>query len=370
MERHCSALKWVIAATAQLAPRVPVRAAAAAQHLPALTGLRFFLALWVMLHHLTGRGQMLEAAALALPGPVYELIRGGYLAVTTFFVLSGFVLSRSYAETRWNGRGLVRYGMGRVARVYPVYLLSLAVVAPFIAADRTPGRGPLLAAHGLLVQGWMGSLPVNWNTPAWSLSCEMFFYIVFPLAAVGILRMGWKGAAVVAAGTCVMTRVMLACGVPDPVKPLIHLSDFLMGVAAARIFECTQGIRNGQVALRYMGPAALGASAVLIARPSLLPAGVDLNSALRPLNAAMLIGLAAGGGMLARGLSARVIVYLGKASYAMYILHVPILWWFLRWHGTSPAVYIALVIGVSAVVYGFFEEPANRWLRGRIPRLL
>jgi peptidoglycan/LPS O-acetylase OafA/YrhL len=211
----------------------------------------------------------------------------------------------------------------------------------------------------------MGSLPVNWNTPAWSLSCEMFFYLVFPLAAVGVLRSGWRGALAIAAATCFLTRLMLWAGVPDPVKPLIHLADFLMGVAAARIFERTQG-----TALRYMGPAALAASAVLIARPSLLPPGVDLNSALRPLNAALLIGLAAGGGALARVLSAGPIVYLGKASYAMYILHVPILWWFLRWHGASPVLYMALVIGVSAVVYGFFEEPANRWLRDRVRRLL
>ena len=341
--------------------RIPV----AAQHLPALTGLRFFLALWVMLHHLTGRGQMLEAPALALPGPVYQLIRAGYMAVTTFFVLSGFVLARSYAETRWNARGVLRYGVGRAARVYPVYLLSLAVVAPFIAGDRAPGKGALLAAHGLLVQGWMGSLPVNWNTPAWSLSCEMFFYLMFPMAAVGILRMGWKGATGIAVGTCLLTRVMLACGVPDPVKPLIHLSDFLMGVAAARIFHFAQGRRGAWIYLP-----AFAASAVLLARPQLLPSGVDLNSALRPLNAALLIGLALGGGALARGLSARVVVYLGKASYAMYILHVPMLWWFLRWHGTSAALYIALVIAVSAVVYGLFEEPTNRWLRGRVHRAL
>jgi peptidoglycan/LPS O-acetylase OafA/YrhL len=367
-------IRWVIASQAQVEAGVCADAcllesrhgklkACSTQHLPALTGLRFFLALWVMLHHLTGRGQMAEAAALGLPGPLYELIRGGYMAVTTFFVLSGFVLARSYAEMRWDVRGVLRYAAGRVARVYPVYLLSLLAVAPFVAADRTPGRGPLLAAHALLVQGWMGSLPVNWNTPAWSLSCEMFFYLVFPVAAVGILRMGWKGAAVAAAATCVLTRVMLWVGVPDPVKPLIHLSDFLMGIAAARIFDFAQGRAGVWIYLP-----AFAASAALIARPSLLPPGVDLNSALRPLNAALLIGLALGGGMLARVLSNRVIVYLGKSSYAMYILHVPILWWYLRWHGASSAVYIALVIGVSAVVYGVFEEPANRWLRGRVHR--
>ena len=354
-------VKWIIATITETAPRVSARAAAAGQHLPALTGLRFFLALWVMLHHLTGPGQMLEAAALALPRPVYSLIRGGYLAVTTFFVLSGFVLSRSYGGTQWNRRGLLRYGVGRIARVYPVYLLSLALVAPFIAADATPGKAPLLAAHGLLVQGWMGALPVNWNTPAWSLSCEMFFYLVFPLGAALILRAGRGGALAAAAGTCVLTRAMLYCGVPDPVKPLIHLADFLMGIAAARIYESVKG-RAGA----WWSVPAFGLSAALIAWPRLLPPGVDLNSALRPLNAALLIGLALGGGAL----SNRVVVYLGKSSYAMYILHVPILWWFLRWRGTSPWLYIALVIAISAAVYGFFEEPANRWLRGRVHRAL
>jgi len=134
-------------------------------HFPALTGLRFLLALWVILHHLTGPGQMLEPAARAMPTAVFALIRGGYLAVTTFFVLSGFVLSRSYQSTEWSARNLVHYGAGRLARVYPVYLLSLAVIAPFIVADRARATTPLLAAHGLLLQGWLGTIPVNWNTP-------------------------------------------------------------------------------------------------------------------------------------------------------------------------------------------------------------
>lgn len=346
-----------------------VKARSTGGHLPALTGLRFFLALWVILHHLTGRGGMLESAALALPGPLYALVRGGYLAVTTFFVLSGFVLFRSYAAMRWNGQSLLRYGAGRVARVYPVYLLSLAVVAPFIAADRVPSKPPLLAAHALLLQGWLGPIAVNWNTPAWSLSCELFFYLAFPLAALLILRTGWRQTIAIAAGTCVLTRVMLFCGIPDEVKPLIHLSDFLMGIAAARVYDLLVVRRRlPRGAWLYLPAGAL--SVALIARPQLLPPGVDLNSALRPLNALLLIGLALGGGIGARALSTRAAVYLGKSSYAMYILHVPILWWFLRWHGASPALYIALVIGISSLVYGFFEEPANRWLRGRIQAAL
>jgi peptidoglycan/LPS O-acetylase OafA/YrhL len=335
----------------------------ASHHLPALTGLRFVLALWVILNHLTGRGQMLEAAALAMPAAVYSLLRGGYLAVTTFFVLSGFVLSRSYSETQWSARNLLRYGAGRVARVYPVYLLSLAVVAPFILADATPAKTPLVAAHGLLLQGWLGHIPVNWNTPAWSLSCEMFFYVSFPLAAMLVLRAGWRQTIAVAIAACSMTRVLWACGVSDEIKPIVHLSDFLMGVAAARVYDLL-GQRDRPRSGAWLYVPAIAFSAALISRPEWLPSGVDLNSALRPLNALLLIGLAIGGGAAARTLGSRVAVYLGKASYAMYILHVPILWWYLRWsRAASAPVYLSAVIGVSALVYRFVEEPANRWLR-------
>jgi peptidoglycan/LPS O-acetylase OafA/YrhL len=312
---------------------------------------------------------MLDASARALPFALYTLIRGGYLAVATFFVLSGFVLTRSYASTEWNRAGLRRYAAGRVARVYPVYVLSLALVAPFIAVDPAPGKAPLLAAHGLLVQGWLGSLPVNWNTPAWSLSCEMFFYLMFPLAAIFVPRATWRGTIAVALVACCLTRAMWAAGIPDRIKPLIHLSDFLMGIAAACAYDLLlrRPRRVPPGAWLYLPAGAI--IAALIAWPALLPPRVDLNTALRPLHAFLLIGLAIGGGAAARLLSTPAAVFLGKASYAMYILHVPILWWYLRAaspRNLSALVYVCAVIAVSSLVYRFLEEPSNRWLRRRL----
>jgi len=344
------------------AAAIPVKTAHAA-HLPALTGLRFLLALWVILDHLTGPGMMLDASTRALPYPVYALIRGGYLAVTTFFVLSGFVLARSYAGTRWNGRSLLRYGVGRVARVYPVYALSLLMVAPFILSDPAPRKVPLVAAHGLLIQGWLGHLPVSWNTPAWSLSCEMFFYLLFPLAAVWMQGAGWRKTLAVAAAACCLTHIMWGMGISDEIKPLIHMADFLMGIAASCAYDLlSRSPRRPAGAWLYLPGMALGAA--LIAYPAVLPSPIDLNSALRPLNALLLVGFALGGGAAARVLSTRVAVYLGKSSYAMYILHVPLLWWYSRWtHQFSGPLYIGAVIAASALVYHFVEEPANRYLR-------
>jgi peptidoglycan/LPS O-acetylase OafA/YrhL len=337
-----------------------------ARHLPALTGLRFLLAIWVILDHLTGPGMMLDLPARSLPHPLYALIRGGYLAVTTFFVLSGFVLSRSYGETAWNGRSLLRYGVARVARVYPVYLLSLALVAPFILASHVAGKVPLMAEHGLLLQGWLGPLPVSWNTPAWTLSCEMFFYLLFPLAAVAMQGAGWRKVLIVIGAACCLTHAMWALGISDSVKPLIHMADFLMGVAASQAFDLLLSVRRRPSGWWFYLPGcAIGAA--FIAFPGVLPSFVDLNSALRPLNALLMIGFALGGGGAARALSSRAVVYLGKSSYAMYILHVPLLWWYCRWtHVLSGTVFIGGVIAVAALVYGFIEEPANRYLRSRL----
>ena len=70
-----------------VAPKLPLprpldeKQSARHRHLPALTGLRFVLAIWVIVHHLTGQGMMLEPWVLSLPPGLQSLVRGGYLAV-------------------------------------------------------------------------------------------------------------------------------------------------------------------------------------------------------------------------------------------------------------------------------------------------
>jgi peptidoglycan/LPS O-acetylase OafA/YrhL len=268
----------------------------------------------------------------------------------------------SYSGMRLSARNLLRYGVGRMARVYPVYIFSLLVVSPFILADRVADKAPWLAVHGLLLQGWVHP-PVGWNTPAWTLSCEVFFYLSFPLLLAGLSGAGWKKTLGLAAVACALTRVMWACGVPDGIKPLVHLADFAMGVAASRAYSLLKA-SEGEVrgSWLYLPAAALGF--LLITWPGLLSGYTDLNTALRPLNAVLLIGLSLGGGLLSRLLSARPAVFLGKASYGMYILHVPILWWYARYARVfSAAAYISLVIGLSSIVYVVLEEPANQRLR-------
>jgi peptidoglycan/LPS O-acetylase OafA/YrhL len=334
--------------------------------LPALTGLRFFLALWVIVNHLVGLGttHVYEPIALMLPGPLAAIMRAGYRAVPTFFVLSGFVLARTYASTRWNPRNVWKYLVGRFARVYPVYLLSLLIVLPFIVKAKDQPKGWLVAMHLTLLQGWFaGHYTAGWNTPAWSLSCEMFFYLMFPLLIVPMRDWGWvriTGAALLA---CMLTPTMSFLGISDNLKPLFHLPDFIMGIAVARAFELLTEKRKVPKGKWLYGLGFLG-SAAIMGYAQYLPKSIDGTVLLRPMNAMLLLGLGLGGGWIARCLSTRPIVFLGKSSYAMYILHIPILWWAVSWPGfVVRYFYVLVVVAASCIVYAVFEEPANRRIR-------
>jgi peptidoglycan/LPS O-acetylase OafA/YrhL len=352
------------------------------QYFPALTGLRFALAIWVILDHLTGKGMLLDQWVQTLPYAAQSIIRGGYLAVQTFFILSGFVLAQSYASTRWNRRSLTRFAVARFARIYPAYLLSLVLVSWFaFEFFLKPGRSLtqkvlVLGDYAFVLQGWTGSLGVGWNTPAWSLSCEFFFYLCFPLLFLWLRRGGLVRILPTLGATFIVPILLAHGGVPGNWKPIHHLSDFVAGIAAAGIYNA---IRRPGAAPKWLGfsiylPALL-AGAAFIMHPHVLDGTVmNLNTVLRPLNVALLIGLSCGGGYIARALSSGTAGYLGKASYSMYILHIPLLWWFsrytsFRWGATPPAwtgfLFIAVVIGVSIAAFEFVETRANDWIRGR-----
>lgn len=107
------------------------------------------------------------------------------------------------------------------------------------------------------------------------------------------------------------------------------------------------------------------------ALPSLLASGFVL-----PLFAATILGLALGGGPIARLLSRPSVVFLGTASYSMYILQVPVFLWMsphywerllhVRLAGLpGMAIYTGAVIIVASLVFKYVERPMNRRLRGR-----
>ena len=166
--------------------------------LPALTSLRGLAALTVVFYH---------ASFLALnyaDGGSPMLWRRGYLAVDLFFLLSGFVLTHVYGS-RFAGqlswRGLRGFFWARFCRVYPTAIFVTAVYSLAYATGgltfgtNTSFQTQLAAALLLMQVPWLSSIELN--QVAWSISAELYGYMLFPLAAPFFLNIGRFSAAFV-----------------------------------------------------------------------------------------------------------------------------------------------------------------------------
>jgi peptidoglycan/LPS O-acetylase OafA/YrhL len=279
---------------------------------------------------------------------------------------------------------LARYAVSRLARIYPAYALSVAVVSFFILRwilKPSPDwhtKAVTLFNYVFVLQGWRRSDP-GWNTPAWSLSCELFFYLCFPVILPLVRHARLRMIAALAALSVAGPVLLAHTGVPSFWKPIRHLGDFTMGMAAARVYALLSSRCSNAKWASWLYWTAFLAGVGIIASPGMLRyAHLDLNAALCPLDAAALIGLALGGGAPAKLLSSRWAQYLGHASYSMYILHIPLLWWYgnggLRRLHLPPApaafVYTAGVVAAAVISLEYIEKPANDWIKSWAARTL
>jgi peptidoglycan/LPS O-acetylase OafA/YrhL len=360
-----------------------------------LTGVRFFLAFWVVMYH---QPFFPDAQWLArFPVPVPVLIRTGFLAVGVFFVLSGFVLSYNYPLGRdWSWKNVAKFGMARFSRIYPAYCVGLLLCVPFVVH-------PLLKKFSLaelrsfltvaslnwtLMQAWLPKTAQSWNGPGWSLSVEAFFYCCFPLVGVALWKLSRPSSILVAslllwAASLIVPLLAGAAPLTDQFwfgliayNPLLHLPQFCIGILIGRMYDLLH-IKNSMLLGRgyYLYLPGLLLEVIVISLYMSLGGNLLVlhNGLLLPLHSLIILGLSLGGGTLARLLSIRPLVFLGNASYALYIFHMPVANWMkyisqqvfstkLEGFGAT-ALYIVIVVGLSSIVFKTIEEPANHILK-------
>jgi peptidoglycan/LPS O-acetylase OafA/YrhL len=343
-----------------------------------LTSLRAWAALLVFCYHL-GLGPFAWAPLLAF--------RFGYVGVSFFFVLSGFVLAWSARP----GASVRRFYLRRLARVYPAHLAVLGVVVALTVADPTQ-RGlvsdPVQGLKQLLlVNAWtLDDGVVNvWNGVSWSLSVEAFCYLCFPLLLWGLPRLGARRQLVVVLGALALALVVTATarGI-DPahgggvayLNPLVRLPEFVLGISLAlRVRATTRPPLPLWVPLLLCG--ALGAAAMGVALPRYPLADYLLLPGI-----ALLIVTAARRDVAGRGgalLRHRASVYLGELSFCFYLVHVLVMGAVLRATGWSQPWdledgawrTLAILVGgvlAATVVHHAVERPAQALLARRASR--
>lgn len=373
-----------------------MRAAEITGEIRALTGLRIVAAVWVVLFHFR---PMLGDASPGFRDALAPVLDCGAQGVDLFFILSGFVLTWNYLDRMgrsWSVRANLHFLWLQLARVWPVYLVTLHLAAVWVIFTLhvghvpSPEAGQLTAISYvrqiLLVQLWFqpyfdGS---SWDGPAWSISAEWLAYLLFGLLILVIFRMKHATRArglmwLAFAASLPPVVLLLASGqfyTPWSWLPRI-VTQFAAGAlacAAVRRLRPTDRARRiaGYLSV-LVGVAIVGILYLLHAHPL---AGVeDSGGVVDVLFVPLVISLAIGVGSLPALLSTRLMVFGGQISFCLYMVHelVHTAWgWAVQqyelalqdqpWKWNVVGL-LAIALGAAILLYHFVEEPGRRWMR-------
>jgi peptidoglycan/LPS O-acetylase OafA/YrhL len=352
--------------------------------------LRGLCVLLVVMHHIHLRFVInhydVDAALPKLLNQV--LFWSGYYAVITFFVISGFLITR-LSIRRWESLEKVHIGRFytmRAARILPCLLLVLVILSilHWVGAPEftiRPERASLgravwaaLTFHVNWLEGRHGYLPGSWDI-LWSLSVEETFYLVFPLTCV-LLRK-----------ERVLLLPLLCLIIVGPInRTLLADQDPWGGYA---YLSCMDGIAFGCMAALVSARQARGTLRVLLAVGGTIAclvvvlcnedAHVGLSrfglnvTVLEAGVAMMLLAFGAGVGNEALSPGTRWLREIGRCSYEIYLFHMlvvlGIIGWLKRMHPAMKTISVWYVVMlVLSVLLGylvsrFYSEPLNRRLR-------
>lgn len=201
-----------------------------------LTSLRIFFALFVFLSHLSFLKNDEKYAKL-----FYSIFNEGFLGVSFFFILSGFILAYNYKDKFLLGTiSKKAFYVSRLARIYPIHFVTM-LVALILGLISSSGNLKYLLEHILLIQSFFSDQDIYFslNSPSWSISDEMFFYLLFPF--VIFLNRSKK---ILLFILFMFLIYVLNYKLSDNLKhywlyisPIIRFSDFLLGILLFDIFE-------------------------------------------------------------------------------------------------------------------------------------
>ena len=301
--------------------------------------MRGVLACAVMMLHLGVNHIILKLSGNALPGGRWQL------SVDFFFILSGFVLARSYGINR---PGLRIYFAKRLRRLGPVFVLSTILMWGLERSSLTTA-----AANLLMVQSLVGVPHLNW--PSWSVPFEIFLPIIGLLVAERIRRprLALAGFALLGAACCVALAMGQDC----------------------RFLRAVSGLGFGMFLYHSGWRTVPFANALIAGFCGMLL--IMLLCIELPAIAVIFYPLAGwcvlAGANTRTCLSSAPFQALGRWSYGIYLFHVPVLTAAIQWlgvehitGGTATVAIVVTVLAVSGAAFRFVETPVMRW-RAALP---
>ncbi|QVM83454.1 acyltransferase family protein [Novosphingobium decolorationis] len=335
------------------------------RHFPALDGARGVAAMAVVVSHCANAGYFPHVLGEGT----------GQMGVLLFFLLSGFLMAFLYGPRAFTREQVLRYATHRIARVFPLFYLVIAL-------SLVVGAGGPIRFFDLSGGEWVWPVALVTGTSVlWTIPVEVQYYLVFVLiwAAAKRFPLGVWIAAGFAAQLLALALLRLTVRGNQFLPYWFHA--FFLGTIAGYLLH--RHARAFLKAARAPGLQGLG-WIILLLVPLSLPelrrmAGFPmLPNFIDPVTFGMpvLVFLAALGGLGPfRYLAWPVFTQLGAVSYAIYLLHKPVMWTLEPWlSGRVPDLALGLAIVALSILmaavstYGF-ERPVQMILNGHGARL-
>lgn len=359
--------------------------------LDALTALRFFAAAMIVLTHahpIFGSFGIADAAPLGQ-------------GVSFFFVLSGFILAYNYREFSRDG-SISRFLVARFARVWPLHLVTCVIwIGLIFHFDRetyfTGEVGMIrLISNLTLTQSWipLKVWSLSFNGVAWSISNEMFFYLLFPLF-IGMWSKHWAKLFFVA--TAVLVAFLWA-GNALQLKtsdyyegvsllgtvyfnPLVRVFEFMFGIFIAKVFMTPaihdfKASRFGWLYIELMTLGLVVAAMLLAGNPGRIADtfGTSVGYYYQREGIWLFWGLlilvfALSKGPIAALLSTKPLVFLGEISFSLYLVHAILITLIephaeaIKQYGlTGYGLFWIVALVSSALLYKGVEDPCRHFI--------
>jgi peptidoglycan/LPS O-acetylase OafA/YrhL len=343
-----------------------------------LTSTRFIAAMFFILYHI-------RAGEIPWIKPLTDLTP--YM-ISFFFVLSGLVMTLVYYQPgkHFNYRD---FWIARISRIYPVHLLALALTCIHYADALGKIKSLEYLSSVFLFQAWIPKYSLTFNFPVWTLSVEMFFYLLFPFlvlfaARQPLRRLIWISLSIWAVNQ-IFRQVLIHADWNVDVAfiayfPLLHLDAFLLGMVGGMWFlsEGKKAEINPNVNLFFM-LASAGVILFLVFAFKVGPRLGGINGFFSPLFVVIILTLIFDQSFISRFLSQKWLVTLGESSYSFYAFHIPVLWIIgdvlLRFGIVlSPlallVTYVPFMIALSVLIFRKVEWPAQKWFRTNPQKLI
>jgi peptidoglycan/LPS O-acetylase OafA/YrhL len=309
-------------------------------------------------------------------------VSGGFIGVDVFFVISGFLITRTILDAHEHGRySILAFYDHRARRILPALVPPLVVTTIAAAFLMLPtdfsAYGQSLAATALFSSNiWFWHSAGYFDTTSatnpllhtWSLGVEEQFYIFFPLLMTLLFRAAMRWRVAVIGGIAIVSFV-LSCAM------LERAPEFTFYQLPTRAWELMvgslisfRGLPQPKPIVAQLcslaGLVAIMASALTLTETSPFPGAAALPAVI---GAAFIIYAGLGGAPTAVGrlLSTPPFRFIGLISYSLYLWHWPLLVFYSYVTGRSPdgaiaAGILAAAVAIAAVSYKFVEQPWRR----------